>query len=90
MEFVFVCRDGPRSSLEPCYDGPYKVISRSHSYFKLRVGASEDNVSIHRLKPAFLPAGSGPAAPPRRGRPPRVPPSPARRVSFTLPGGSRR
>jgi len=90
VEFVFVRRDGPRASLEPCYDGPYKVISRSNSYFKLQVGASEDTVSIHRLKPAFLPAGSGPAAPPRRGRPPRAPPSPPRRVSFTLPRGSRR
>jgi len=90
VDFVFVRQDGPRSSLDPCYAGPYRVVSRSRHHFKLLVGTSEDVISVHRLKPAYLPAGSGPAAPPRRGRPPRVSPSPSRRVTFTLPSGSRR
>jgi hypothetical protein len=81
-EYVFVRHDGHKPSLSPCYDGPYLVLSRSPSHFTLQVGATVDSVSIHRLKPAFLPPGSGAAVPPRRGRPPA-----ARRVSFTLPSG---
>jgi len=83
-EYVFVRRDGHKPSLSPCYDGPYLVLSKSPTHFKLQVGAAEDSVSIHRLKPAFLPPGSGAALPARRGRPPGSVNLP-RRVSFLLP-----
>ena len=82
-KFVFIRRDGHKPSLAPCYDGPYLVLSRSSSHFKLQVGAAEDSVSVHRLKPAHLPPGAGAALPARRGRPPG-----ARRVSFLLPSGN--
>ena len=37
-EYVFICRrDGARPSLTPLYDGPYRVVSCSNSYFPLAI-----------------------------------------------------
>ena len=36
------------------YSGPYRVISRNEKYFTIQIGSRKDNVSIDRLKPAFL------------------------------------
>ena len=71
---VFVRRDGHVPAITPLYEGPYEVLSRSEKYFKLRMGARVDSVSITRLKPAYLPPGSCPALPPARGRPRGRPP----------------
>ena len=68
-EYVFVRRDGARPSLTPLYDGPYRVVRHSNTYFRLAIGDKEDSISVSRLKP--LPA-TGPvvlALPRRRGRP---------------------
>jgi hypothetical protein len=37
------------------------------------MGSRTDSVSVHRLKPAYVPPDVSPAQPPRRGRPPKVP-----------------
>lgn len=93
--FVFVRRDGHKPPLSPTYDGPYRVLSRSPHFFRLQLGDRSDTVSVHRLKPAFLPDDAVPAVPPKRGRPPRaaspLPPPPPLptpsppRVRFTFP-----
>jgi hypothetical protein len=73
--FVFVRTDARRTPLQTPYEGPYAVIGRSDKSFTLQMGAREDNVSIDRLKVAYvddtLPVPV--AQPPRRGRPPKVP-----------------
>ena len=59
-----------RPPLAPLYSGPFAVEGRHESHFDVRVGPALERVNINRLKPAFLPADSVPAAPPRpRGRP---------------------
>ncbi len=86
---VFVRRDGHVPPLQPLYDGPYAVISRSLHHFTLRIGDKVDKVSTLRLKPCTDPAAQ-PALPRVRGRPPaavrfrdfRGPRRPAR---YTLP-----
>jgi hypothetical protein len=92
---VFVRRDEAKPPLTPAYAGPYKVLERSTSFFKLQIGDKVDIVATARLKAAELPAADLPAAPRRRGRPPLrpQPPAPAptarvrrhRRVTFALP-----
>ena len=82
--FVFVRRDGHVPSLQPLYQGPYRVVERHKTHFRLQLGDKVDSVAIGRLKPANLPADTVPALPPRRGRPPKpatpaCPPTPPRR-----------
>jgi hypothetical protein len=87
---VFVRRDESKPPLAPAYSGPYEVLSRSPSTFKLQIGDKSDIVATSRLKAALLPLDAAPAAPRRRGRPPAAPrvapasPSP-RRVCFAIP-----
>ncbi len=50
---VYVRVDKVRVSLEPPYEGPYKVIARKKHYFVLLINGIEDTVSINRLKPAY-------------------------------------
>jgi len=86
-EFVLVRRDSVRPPLSPLYDGPYKVLQRSQHFFKIQMGERSDNVSVHRLKAAYMPASAVPALPPRRGRPPgqrRPPPMQRKSVRFRL------
>lgn len=52
---VFVRNDAVRLSLQPPYNGPFEIIERKDKYFKIRVNQKTVNVSIDRLKPAFLP-----------------------------------
>jgi transposase InsO family protein len=92
---VFVRRDKAKPPLTPAYAGPYEVLERSSSFFKLQIGDRTDIVTTARLKAAELPATALPAVPRRRGRPPLRPQSPApasaarvrrhRRVTFVLP-----
>ena len=87
-EMVFVRRDEAKQPLSPLYAGPYRVIDRRRHFFKVKIGTKTDSVSIHRLKPAFLPPDTVPAEPPRRGRPPSVkPPISESGVDGTRPSG---
>ncbi|XP_037931392.1 uncharacterized protein LOC119666181 [Teleopsis dalmanni] len=52
---VFLRSDHIRKPLEPPYTGPHKIIKRiSERIFKIQVGIKQLNVSIERLKPAFI------------------------------------
>jgi hypothetical protein len=57
---VLVLCDGQMLHLEPLYDGPYLVLTRSRDYFRLQIGDS--------LKPC-TDSAAAPAALPRRGHP---------------------
>ena len=74
---MFVRCDRALPSLTPLYDGPYRVVHRSDTYFHLAVGDREDSVSVSRLKPLLAEGPVVPAQPRRRGCPPRLkPPEP--------------
>ena len=51
---VFVRHDATRSPFDQPYDGPFEVLERYEKFFKLKLNNRIDNVSIDRLKPAFL------------------------------------
>ncbi|XP_017479413.1 PREDICTED: uncharacterized protein LOC108368956 [Rhagoletis zephyria] len=51
---VFVRNDSIRPSLTRPYDGPYPIIKRSSKYFNIQMRGRNTNISIDRLKPAFL------------------------------------
>ncbi|TNN06148.1 hypothetical protein EWB00_008581, partial [Schistosoma japonicum] len=51
---VFVRRDAVRRPLDATYEGPYKVLKRETKYYTFDKNGHEDNVSIDRLKAAYL------------------------------------
>ncbi|KMQ86204.1 pol polyprotein [Lasius niger] len=51
---VFIRHDAPAGTLQPPYDGPYEVLNRGEKTFKLRIHGKAVNVSIDRLKPAYI------------------------------------
>jgi hypothetical protein len=74
---VFVRAPPTHPPLAPAYTGPFKVLRRSPLAFQLQIGNRTDTVSVHRLKPAYLPPDATPAQPPLRGRPPAGPSLPS-------------
>lgn len=51
---VFIRTDASRKSLTPPYEGPFEVIEKQHKHFKIKLPRREANVSVDRLKPAFM------------------------------------
>ncbi|RWR99061.1 hypothetical protein B4U79_05687, partial [Dinothrombium tinctorium] len=51
---VFIRDDKVKSPLQNAYLGPYKVESRTEKNFVLRINNRRSNISIDRLKPAFI------------------------------------
>ncbi|CAH8821404.1 unnamed protein product [Trichobilharzia szidati] len=51
---VFIRHDGIRKPLQPPYDGPFKVISRTSKIITVERGGKHEIVSIDRVKPAFM------------------------------------
>ena len=51
---VFVRTDAVRAPLVRPHTGPYEVLSKSDKFFKISKNGKTDNVTIDRLKPAFL------------------------------------
>lgn len=51
---VFVRNDSIRPSLSPPYAGPYPVLERTDKYYKICVNGRVTNISIDRLKPAYV------------------------------------
>jgi hypothetical protein len=51
---VFIRNDMVRKPLTPCYSGPYQVISRSPNTFAVKIADRQSNISMDRLKPAYI------------------------------------
>ncbi|GBO38877.1 hypothetical protein AVEN_191336-1 [Araneus ventricosus] len=50
--------DGVRKGLQPPYNGPYAVLQRGDKLYKVNIEGKLVNISIDRLKPAFVAADS--------------------------------
>jgi hypothetical protein len=85
--YVYVRAPPAAKGLSPVYRGPYQVIKRTPKYFILKLGGRFDAVTVDRLKP-HLGGLTTPAAPPRRGRPPKVGISSAASSLVSTGGGS--
>lgn len=53
-KFVFVRVDAVKPPLKAPYEGPFEVLDRTKKYFKLKWKGKATNISLDRLKPAFL------------------------------------
>lgn len=53
-DYVFIRVDAVRKPLQPPYDGPYRVLSRGSKVYKIQLPNRCINVSIDRLKPAYV------------------------------------
>lgn len=51
---VFVRNDSIRPSLTHPYDGPYLVLKRFDKFFTILIRGRQSNISVDRLKPAFI------------------------------------
>ena len=51
---VYVRTDAVRTPLQPPYTGPYPIIQRRDKYFTLDIRGRNENISIDRLKVAYL------------------------------------
>ena len=51
---VYVRTDAVRTPLQPPYTGPYPIIQRRDKYFTLDIRGRKENISIDRLKVAYL------------------------------------
>ncbi|XP_015118379.1 uncharacterized protein K02A2.6-like [Diachasma alloeum] len=59
-EQVFVRHDAPKGPFQMPYQGPFKVIHRNTKMFIVHIKSKDVNVSIDRLKPAYVIADDQP------------------------------
>ena len=52
--YVFIRHDAVRNSIQPPYDGPYKVVDRGEKTFVIKINNKNVKISIDRLKPAYI------------------------------------
>jgi len=69
LDLVYVRVDAVQPPLSPKYRGPYKVIKQTRNTVRIRLGDSEENVNISRIKPYLGDPPKELPMPPRRGRP---------------------
>lgn len=60
---VFVRNDTVLAPLQQPYDGPYKVIKRYEKFFKIQINEKTKNISVDRLKAAFVDVNIEPKSP---------------------------
>ena len=58
--FVYVRINKHKTPLQRPYEGPYKIISKSEKIFNLDVNGGTENISVYRLKTAYLATGRYP------------------------------
>lgn len=51
---VFIRQDSIRKSLQPPYDGPFRVLSRTQKHMTVNIKGSQKTISIDRVKPAYI------------------------------------
>lgn len=51
---VFVKRGAIKNKLQPPYDGPFEVVQRSEKYYTIKIKNRNENVSVDRLKAAWV------------------------------------
>lgn len=51
---VFVRTDSIHPTLEPPYQGPFKILQRNNKYYTIEVNNKPKNISVDRFKPAFV------------------------------------
>ncbi|GBM99649.1 hypothetical protein AVEN_166463-1 [Araneus ventricosus] len=59
---VFQRIDRVKKQLESPYEGPFPVIERKDKYFTINIKGKNVNVSLGRLKPAYILAENNPKA----------------------------
>ncbi|XP_053699052.1 uncharacterized protein LOC128746024 [Sabethes cyaneus] len=89
---VFVRNDSVRPSLSSPYEGPFEVMNRSDKFYKVNIRGRTVNISIDRLKPAYIVEDtsniSGPATTTADAIPPTRVTRSGRRVVIPLRYGS--
>lgn len=53
-QHVFIRNDAVKKPLTPTYDGPYLVEKRIGKYFQVNRNGTKVNISVDRLKPAYI------------------------------------
>ncbi|GFS91083.1 transposon Ty3-I Gag-Pol polyprotein [Trichonephila clavipes] len=56
---IFIRGDIVKKALEPPYDGPFPVSKRYDKYFTVKIKGKDINISVGRLKPAYLLSNDG-------------------------------
>ena len=61
--YVFVRHGARRTPLARPYDGPFRVLEKGEKFFRVKVGAKEQVITVDHLKPAFGFADPAPQLP---------------------------
>ena len=54
LPHVFIQHDAVRKPLQPPYDEPFSVSTRTEKYFTVKINGRDNTISIDCLKPAHL------------------------------------